>query len=180
MIDISSDSVAVPEDRKRHRTECPGMTQECHAGTTSRVDSGRMSTDRDAGGGSGIAVGGRRVRRSVMVADDSVDVRRAMVPLIGNDAAFSVVADVGDAPDAVAAAARHQPDIAVLDVHMPGGGGAEAASRIRDAAPSTRIVAHSANDDAFSRRAMLDAGAVAYAVKGRDALLDVLRSLAVE
>jgi DNA-binding NarL/FixJ family response regulator len=141
---------------------------------TVAVEAGPMGNGRDAGGGPGIATG---APRSVVVADDCADVRRAVVDLIGKDAGFAVVADVGDTTGAVAAATRYQPDIAVLDVHMPGGGGPEAAARIRDAAPATRIVAYSANDDASSRQAMHDAGAAAYAVKGRDALLDVLRAV---
>jgi len=98
-----------------------------------------------------------------------------MVDLIGADARFDVVAEAGDATHAVRAAVDHRPDIAVLDVEMPGGGGVEAAAAIRDAVPSTRVVAHSALGDRESRDAMARAGAVAYAVKGRDALLDVLR-----
>jgi DNA-binding NarL/FixJ family response regulator len=114
-------------------------------------------------------------RCSVVVADDSAAVRQAMVDLIQTDAKFAVVAQAADTGDAIDVARELQPDIAVLDVHMPGGGGPVAAARIREAAPATRVVAYSAFDDAFSRDAMAEAGAVAYAVKGRDALLDVLR-----
>jgi DNA-binding NarL/FixJ family response regulator len=138
------------------------------------VDAVDMSRDRGAGGGPGIA--GDRTR-SVVVADDSAAVRRAMVDLIENDAAFAVVAQAVNATDAVDVTTSLQPDVAVLDVQMPGGGGAEAAARIREVAPATRIVAFSAFDDAFSRDAMERAGAIAYAVKGRDALLDVLRQV---
>jgi DNA-binding NarL/FixJ family response regulator len=60
---------------------------------------------------------------------------------------------------------------------MPGGGGPEAATRIRAAAPETIVVAHSAFDDATSRDAMARAGALAYVVKGRDGLVEVLRRL---
>jgi DNA-binding NarL/FixJ family response regulator len=134
----------------------------------------RVSRDRDAGGGSGVA-GDRPC--SVLVADDSADLRRATIDLVGFDGEFVVVAEADSAGDAVDAAARHRPDIVVLDVQMPGGGGPEAATRIRAAAPTTIVVAHSAFDDAASRDAMERAGAVAYVVKGRDVLLDVLRRL---
>ena len=133
----------------------------------------RMDLDRGPRG----APGGPAERRSVVVADDSAAVRQAMVDLIQTDTNFAVVAEAADATDAIDAARSLQPDIAVLDVHMPGGGGPEAAARIREAAPATRVVAYSAFDDAFSRDAMAQAGAVAYAVKGRDALLDVLRDV---
>ncbi len=133
-----------------------------------------VSRDRDAGGGSGVA--GDRPR-SVLVADDSAPVRRATIDLVGNDGDFVVVAEAGSADDAILEAARHRPDFAVLDVEMPGGGGPEAAKRIRATSPATIVVAHSAFDDPASRDAMARAGAIAYVVKGRDGLLDVLRRL---
>ena len=133
-----------------------------------------VSRDRDAGGGSGVA-GDRPC--SVLVADDSTELRRVTVDLVGNDGDFVVVAEADSAGDAIAAAARHRPDIVVLDVQMPGGGGPEAATRICATVPQTIVVAHSALDDAASRDAMERAGAVAYVVKGRDMLLDVLRGL---
>jgi DNA-binding NarL/FixJ family response regulator len=61
---------------------------------------------------------------------------------------------------------------------MPGGG-EEAAISIRELAPSTRVVAYSAFDDTTAKHAMQQAGAVAYAVKGRDELLAVLRRASV-
>ena len=132
-----------------------------------------MGRDRDAGGGSGVA-GDRITHVSVIVADDAPDVRRAIVDLLAADDRFCVVAEATGADGAVDAATTFHPDVAVLDVHMPGGG-ADAASRIRTASPGTVVVAHSALDDAHSRSEMEAAGAKAYAVKGRDALLDVVR-----
>jgi DNA-binding NarL/FixJ family response regulator len=132
-----------------------------------------MSRGRDAGGGPGVA-GGPSL--SVVIADDSAAVRRAMVDLIETDSSFAVVAEASDAPDAIHAAQSHRPDLAVVDYDMPGGG-PEAAMQIRAVSPSTRVVAYSAYDDTFTRDAMQRAGAVAFAVKGRDALLDVLREV---
>jgi DNA-binding NarL/FixJ family response regulator len=124
---------------------------------------------RDGGAGDGPRAASDRLL-SVVVADDSVVVRRATVELIETDANFSVVAEAGDAPDAILAATAHQPDLAVLDVQMPGGGGPEAALRIREIAPTTRVVAYSAFADMSSKTAMEAAGAVAYVVQGRAAL----------
>jgi DNA-binding NarL/FixJ family response regulator len=152
------------------------MTHACHAPVTRGRDAAVVSRDRDAGGGPGVA-GDRPF--SVLVADDSPDVRRATIDLVRNDGDFVVVAEADSAGDAVEAAARHRPDIVVLDVQMPGGGGPEAAARICATAPATIVVAHSAFDDATARAAMERAGAVAYVVKGRDVLLDVLRRVRV-
>jgi DNA-binding NarL/FixJ family response regulator len=150
------------------------MTHACHARGPGHGDAHDVSRDRDAGGGSGVA-GDRPL--SVLVADDSAELRRATIDLVGSHDDFVVVAEAESADGAIAEAARHCPDIAVLDVQMPGGGGPEAAKRIRAAAPTTIVVAHSAFDDAASRDAMERAGAIAYVVKGRDALLDVLHRL---
>jgi CheY-like chemotaxis protein len=129
---------------------------------------------RGAGGGSGVA--GDRSPLSVIVADDAAPVRAAIIELIEADQRFCVVAQAEGADGAVAAASTHRPDLAVLDVHMPGGG-PDAAARIRHASPSTIVVACSAYDDPFSRSQMHNAGAAAYAVKGRDVLLEVVRGV---
>jgi DNA-binding NarL/FixJ family response regulator len=114
---------------------------------------------------------------SVLVADDVPMVRQMTAELIAGDDCFIVVAQAGDAPSAIDAAQGSHPDIAVVDVHMPGGGGVVAAERIAQVSPDTRVVAYSVYDDATTRDEMRHAGAVAYVVKGRDALLDVLRQV---
>jgi EAL domain-containing protein (putative c-di-GMP-specific phosphodiesterase class I) len=63
-------------------------------------------------------------------------------------------------------AARERPDVAILDVKMPGGGGPHAARGILAESPQTRIVALSAYGDRASILEMLSAGAAAYLVKG--------------
>src|SRR5436190_23475610 len=151
------------------------MTHLRHAVTRRIADAVLVGRVRGAGGGSGVA-GDRTVPLSVIVADDVVSVREAIVELLEADERFLVVAQASGADAAVEAATAHRPDLAVLDVQMPGGG-PDAAARIRDASPATVVIACSAHDDASSRAAMHDAGAVAYAVKGRDVLLDVVRTV---
>jgi DNA-binding NarL/FixJ family response regulator len=114
---------------------------------------------------------------SVLVADDAPLVREMTAELIAGDDCFIVVAQADDTRSAIDAAEGEHPDVAVLDVHMPGGGGVVAAARIAEVSPDTRVVAYSVYDDATSRDEMRDAGAVAYVVKGRDALLEVLRQV---
>ena len=57
------------------------------------------------------------------------------------------------------------PDVAVVDVRMPGGGAARHTG-IKRGSPRTRVLAFSAHDDALTVRAMCDAGADGYLVKG--------------
>ncbi|HEX6262177.1 MAG TPA: EAL domain-containing protein [Actinomycetota bacterium] len=75
----------------------------------------------------------------------------------------------GLAPDvskAIEAARASQPDVAVVDVRMPRGGGPRAARGILALSPATRILAYSALDERRAVLSMLEAGAVGYLVKG--------------
>lgn len=118
-------------------------------------------------------------RTRILVADDQVSVRAALLELLFDDGGFEVVAAVGDADAAVAAARDEQPDVAVLDVKMPGSGVA-AAGGIRAVSPGTRMVAFSAHQDRLSIVEMLRAGVVGYLVKGasNDEILAGLRRAA--
>jgi EAL domain-containing protein (putative c-di-GMP-specific phosphodiesterase class I)/FixJ family two-component response regulator len=117
---------------------------------------------------------------TVLVADDADATREGLVELLGETAEFLCIAAVADARSAVAQAARCQPDIAVLDVMMPGGGGLSAALGIREVSPRTHVLAYSAAADRASVVQMLRSGARGYLVKGSSAgeLLDGLRRCA--
>jgi EAL domain-containing protein (putative c-di-GMP-specific phosphodiesterase class I)/CheY-like chemotaxis protein len=102
----------------------------------------------------------------VMIADDEPTVRDALASLIDEDPEISVVGAGGDAEQAIAIAEREHPDVALLDVRMPEGGGPRAARGITRASPTTELIALSANDDPDDINAMLRAGAGTYLVKG--------------
>jgi len=67
----------------------------------------------------------------VVVADDEELIRGALVALLSLEPDIQVVADVADGESAVAAAVRHQPDIALLDLEMPVLDGADAARQLQ-------------------------------------------------
>ena len=115
---------------------------------------------------------------TVLVADDNALVRDLLHAVLEPTGAFQIVADAADARSAAAAAAEHRPDLALVDVRMPGGGPA-AARNIREASPQTKVIALSSHDDAVSVRLMLAAGAVSYVVKGTPAeeLIETMRSV---
>src|SRR5207253_1909927 len=71
-----------------------------------------------------------------------------------------------DAQEAVDLALRLRPDVALLDVQMPGGGGPRATRAIRTSCPRTQVVAISAHEDREAVIEMIRAGAVGYLVKG--------------
>jgi diguanylate cyclase (GGDEF)-like protein len=115
-----------------------------------------------------------RVR--VVIAEDQPEVRAALATLLATDPALEVVGMASDGDEAVALVAVQQPDVAVLDVKMPGGGGVAAAQLIRHAQPGVRVVALSAYEDRSTVLEMLRAGAVGYVAKGSPAA-DILTAV---
>ena len=115
-------------------------------------------------------------RIRVMVADDDEAVLDAMSGLLSSDPALDVVGTARDARTAIDLAERHEPDVALVDVRMPRGGGTTAAREIRRRSPETHVVALSASTDAKSVVSMLRAGAVGYVAKDQ-APGDVLRAI---
>jgi signal transduction histidine kinase len=101
----------------------------------------------------------------VLVAEDESPLRAAICDLLAGEPGIEIVGAVEDAPAAIERAGALRPDIALLDVRMPGGGPA-AARGIREQSPDTKIVALSAYDDQATVVEMFRAGAIAYLVKG--------------
>ena len=101
----------------------------------------------------------------VLIADDEPPLLRMVADLIRAYDGFEVAALAADADEAAERAAETRPDVALLDVRMPGGG-VSAARAIRSRSPRTHIVAHSAYHDTTLVLAMLRAGATGYVVKG--------------
>jgi len=102
----------------------------------------------------------------VLVADDEPVFRRALADLVERHDAFQLVGQAADAAEAIRLACRERPDVALIDVKMPAGGGARAAREIRRCSPATRVLALSAYGDRQSVLQMLGAGATGYLVKG--------------
>lgn len=108
-------------------------------------------------------------RIRVMIAEDETAVRDALGDLIESDPDMDLVGAAKDAAEAIDVALRERPDVALVDVKMPAGGGAHAAREIRKGSPQTRVVALSAYEDRRTVLEMLRAGVVGYVVKGTSA-----------
>jgi len=135
---------------------------------------------RDAGHHRHEGPGRVMERIRVLVAEDEQAVREALVDLLSSDAAIEVVGSAKDTDEAIQMATDFKPDVALVDVKMPGGGGARAAREIRANSPQTHVVALSAYEDRRTVLEMLRAGVVGYVVKGTSAdeiLRTVRRSL---
>ena len=100
-----------------------------------------------------------------LIADDDAEVRSVLIDIIERADALELVGVAEDAQQAIELAGRQQPDVALLDVKMPGGG-PRAAREIRASSPKTAIIALSAHEDARSVQEMLAAGAYNYLTKG--------------
>ncbi len=113
----------------------------------------------------------------VLIADDEPQMLAALIDLIDAEDGMHLVGVARDARQARDMAQELQPDVALLDVKMPGGGGPQAAREIKSVSPATRIVALSAYNDRGAVVQMLRAGASGYLLKDGsiDSIVDSIR-----
>jgi EAL domain-containing protein (putative c-di-GMP-specific phosphodiesterase class I)/CheY-like chemotaxis protein len=112
----------------------------------------------------------------VVVADDEETVIDVLRTLIGSDPSLHFVGAAHNAEDAIEMAVRERPDVVLLDVRMPGGGGMRAAREISKRCAPTKVVALSAHEDSDTVISMISAGASAYVPKG-DSTDKILRTI---
>lgn len=103
---------------------------------------------------------------TIVIADDDADIRK-LVTISAARAGLDVVADVGDGDEALEAIQRLVPDLAILDVSMPGLTGLEICRLVRadPALNRVRVLLLSASAGEGSAAAGLDAGAIDYLSK---------------
>jgi two-component system response regulator DesR len=101
----------------------------------------------------------------VLLAEDQAMVRGALVALLRLESDIAVVAEVARGDEVVPTALSTQPDVALLDIEMPGGDGLQAAQALRAALPSCRVVILTTfGRSGYLRRAM-ESGAVGFLLK---------------
>jgi NarL family two-component system response regulator LiaR len=116
---------------------------------------------------------------SVILADDHALVREGTRRLLEAEPDMRVVGEAASGPEAVAAAERMRPDVVIMDIAMPGGGGIEATRAIKECCPQTAVLALTAYDDDQYVMALLDAGAAGFLLKnvhGRE-LVEAVRAV---
>lgn len=121
---------------------------------------------------------GPRIR--VLLAEDQSMVRGAMAALLSMEADIEVVAQVATGDAVVPEALRARPDVAVLDIEMPGIDGISAAAALRPALPSCRVlIVTTFGRPGYLRQAM-EAGALGFILKDAPAaeLASAIRSVA--
>jgi DNA-binding NarL/FixJ family response regulator len=107
------------------------------------------------------------VRESVrvLIADDQALFRRGLFVVLGLEPDIVVVAEAQDGREAVAKATDLAPDVVLLDVRMPGMDGIEAARRIREILPSTKVLMLTVSDEEDDLYEAVKAGANGYLLK---------------
>lgn len=104
-------------------------------------------------------------RIRVLLAEDQAMVRGALTALLRLEPDFEVVAEVSEGDQVLSAAIQSQPDVALLDIEMPGGDGLNAARALHENLPSCRIVILTTfGRSGYLRRAM-ESGAVGFLLK---------------
>lgn len=111
--------------------------------------------------------GGPSVIR-LLVVDDHTLFRRGLIALLSQDARFAVVGEAADAGEAQRRAAELQPDLILLDNHLPGVTGVDALAGLKEAAPGTRVLMLTVSEDERDLAAALKAGASGYLLKTVD------------
>jgi DNA-binding NarL/FixJ family response regulator len=102
-------------------------------------------------------------RHTVVIVDDHAMFRAGVRAELGDG--VEVLAEAADVDEAVAVVTKHQPEVVLLDVHLPGGGGADVIRRTTGKAPNTRFLALSVSDAAEDVIGTIRAGARGYVTK---------------
>jgi two-component system response regulator NreC len=101
----------------------------------------------------------------VFIADDHAILRSGLRAFIGAQPDMQVVGEAANATDAESGINETEPDVALMDISMPGGGGIAAIAAVTRINPKTRVVVLTGHDQPGYLRAAAEAGAVGYVVK---------------
>jgi DNA-binding NarL/FixJ family response regulator len=101
----------------------------------------------------------------VLVADDHAIVRTGIRHVLEGEPGFTVVGEAATGPETLALALEHRPDVAVLDISMPGQSGLSVTAELRRHCPDTRVLILSMHDNTEYVLESVRAGAHGYLLK---------------
>ena len=104
-------------------------------------------------------------RTRLLVVDDHTLFRRGLIALLSQYEDVQVVGEAADAGEAQRRARELQPDVILLDNHLPGVRGVDALPGLREAAPQARVLMLTVSEDESDLAAALRAGAAGYVLK---------------
>jgi two-component system response regulator DesR len=116
----------------------------------------------------------------VLIAEDQALLREALADILARYQDIQVVAQLGRGDEILAAALQTQPDVALLDIEMPGGDGLAAAGELRDRLPSCQVLILTVFGRPGYLRRALDQGAAGFVLKDASpsVLVDAIRRTA--
>jgi DNA-binding NarL/FixJ family response regulator len=120
-----------------------------------------------------------RTRIRILIAEDHAVVRQGFIALLRLVEGFEIVAEATNGLQALALFREHRPDIALMDLRMPGAGGVETIIAIRKEFPDARIIVLTTFDGDEDIFRAIQAGARGYLLKGMDAdeLIDAIQTV---
>jgi DNA-binding NarL/FixJ family response regulator len=101
----------------------------------------------------------------VLLVDDHPVFREGLAALLSTQKDFQVAGEAGNGEEAVSLTRKLHPDLVLMDVRMPGGGGLEATRRIKAEQPSVRVVMLTVSEDEEDLFEAVKAGAQGYILK---------------
>ncbi|MCH8180622.1 MAG: response regulator transcription factor [Proteobacteria bacterium] len=115
----------------------------------------------------------------LLVVDDHTLFRRGLRALLAQDERVTVVAEAADAGEALRHAAQHQPDVVLLDNHLPGVHGIDALPQLLALQPAPRVLMLTVSEDANDLAQALARGASGYLLKTADGqdLVDAIEAV---
>ena len=115
----------------------------------------------------------------LLIVDDHVLFRRGLTALLASRADLEVVGDAGDAGEALKRAVCLQPDVILLDHHLPGVSGVDVIEGLRSAAPRAKVLMLTINEDGETLALALQRGAHGYLLKtvDSDVLFEAIRKV---
>ncbi len=102
---------------------------------------------------------------TILIADDHKLIRETWTYILNSDERFDVVAECGDAEQAVELAKELSPNIVLMDINMPPFNGFEATEQIRKISPDTKVIGVSMHSQPAYAKKMLQVGARGYVTK---------------
>jgi DNA-binding NarL/FixJ family response regulator len=101
----------------------------------------------------------------IVIADDHEIVRKGLISILQDHPGWQIVAEAGDGREAVSLGEKHQPDIVIMDLHMPGVNGLDATRQLLALSPETWVLVLTLEDSDQLVREVLAAGARGFVLK---------------
>jgi len=105
---------------------------------------------------------------NIMLVDDHDLVRTGLKRLINDEEGFRVICEASSGEEAIQHTKKHELDVVLMDINMPGIGGLEATKKILQIQPNVKVIGVTMHDDEIFPQRLIKAGAVGYLTKGSD------------